>query len=157
MTPVSATAGSVMPDFKAVESRRVWEGRFGVFPDMPAQFALQDRFEECAHFVFLPRREKLHPAVAQIPDRAGHVEALRYMPDRIAEANALDIPLVKDLNRCSHAIARFIRRAATASAIYCPGEGAGRSGSGNSSGGGTRRGSSELRLNCSAAGEGGAE
>ena len=108
--PVRVTAGSVMPDFETVKSRRVGEGRFSVPSDVPAQFALQDRFEKCAHFLFFASREKFHPAVAQIPDRAGHVEAFGYVPDGIAEANSLDVALVKDLNGCAHAMGRFIRR-----------------------------------------------
>lgn len=87
-----------MPDFEAAKSGRVGEGRFGVFLYMAAQFALQDRVQKCAHFVFFASREKFHPAVAQIPDGAGHVKAFGDVPDRIAKANSLDVALVKDLN-----------------------------------------------------------
>jgi hypothetical protein len=99
-----------MPDFETGKSGRVGEGRFGMLPDMPAQFALQNRFEKRADFLFLARREKFHPAVAQIPDGAGHIKAFGDLPDRIAEADSLDVALVKDLNGCAHANGRFIRR-----------------------------------------------
>ena len=99
-----------MPDFEPAESRRIGEGRFGLFSDVPAQFALHDRIEECAHFVLFASGENFHATVAQISDGAGNVEAFCYLPDGIAEANALDIPLIKDLNRCCHAVRRFIRR-----------------------------------------------
>jgi hypothetical protein len=111
----------VMPDFEAVKSQGVGERRFGVFPDMAAEFALQDGVQKCAQLVFFAGREKFNPAIAQIPDGAGHVETLGYLPDRIAEANSLDVALVKDLNGCAHATedssgarelpARFIVRA----------------------------------------------
>lgn len=126
-----------------------------MFPDMTAQLALQDGLQKCAHFGFLARREKFHAAVAQISDGAGYIKAFCDLPDRIAEANSLDVALVKDLNGCSHATARFIRQRGNCQRDYSPGAGAGRSGSGNSSGGGTRRGSSELKLNCSASDAGG--
>src|SRR5688572_14008019 len=141
-----------MPDFEAAKRRRIAEGGFRVFPDVAAQFALQDRLQKSAEFSLFAGREKLHPAVAQIPDGTCHVEAFGYLPDRITETDSLDVALVKDLNGCSHAIARFIRRRGTASANYGVGPGAGRSWSGSSSGGGTRRGSSEFNLNCSSEG-----
>jgi hypothetical protein len=75
VTPVRATAGSIMPDFEAVESWRVGEWSFGVFPDMATQFALQDGFEKGADFILFASCEKFDAAVAQIPDGAGHVEA----------------------------------------------------------------------------------
>ena len=81
MTPVRATAGSVMPDLEAVEGRRIGEGGFAVLPDMAAQFALQNGVEKCAHFAFFAGREKFHSTVAQISDGAGNVKALRYLPD----------------------------------------------------------------------------
>ena len=107
-----------MPDFETVKNRRIGEGGFGMFPDMPTQFALQDRVEKRAHLVFLAGHEKFHPAVAQIPGGARDVEAFCYLPDRIAETDSLDIALIKDLNGCAHANPRFIRARATASAIY---------------------------------------
>lgn len=64
MTPVRATAGSVMPDFEAVESWRVGERSFGVFSDVATQFALQDGLEKSADFMFFAAREKFHATVA---------------------------------------------------------------------------------------------
>lgn len=52
-----------MPDFEAAKVRRVGEGRFGVFSDVPAQLALQDRLEKRVHFFFLTGSEELHPSV----------------------------------------------------------------------------------------------
>jgi hypothetical protein len=87
-----------MPDLEAVESWRVGEWSFGVFPDMATQFALQDRFEKGADFVLFAGCKKFHAAVAQVPHGAGHVEAFGYLPDRITETDSLDVALVKDLN-----------------------------------------------------------
>jgi hypothetical protein len=87
-----------MPDLEAVERWRVGEWSFGVFPDMAAQFALQDRFQKSADFVLFAGREKFYPAVAQIPDGTRHVEAFGYVPDRITETDSLDVALVKNLN-----------------------------------------------------------
>ena len=98
-----------MPDFEAVENWGVGERSFGVFPDMATQFALQDRVEKSADFILFAGCEKFHPAVAQIPDGAGHVEAFGYVPDRVTETDSLNVALVKDLNGCSHANPRFIR------------------------------------------------
>jgi hypothetical protein len=88
----------VMPDFEAVESWRVGEWSFGVFPDVATQFALQDGFEKGADFILFAGREKFHAAVAQIPDGAGHVEPFCYVPDCITETDSLDVALVKNLN-----------------------------------------------------------
>src|SRR5688572_12092195 len=99
-----------MPDFEAAKRRRIGEGGFSMFSDVAAQFALQDRLQKSADFILFAGGEKLHPAVAQIPDGAGHVEAFGYLPDRITETDSLDVAFVKDLNGRSHDIARFIRR-----------------------------------------------
>ena len=87
-----------MPNFEAAESWRVGEWSFGLFPDMGAQFALQDSFQKGADFIFFAGGQKLDPAVAQIPDGAGDIESFGYLPDGIAKTNALDAALVKDLN-----------------------------------------------------------
>ena len=93
-----------------MENGGVGEWSFGVFPDMATQFALQDGFEKSADFLLFAGGEKFDPAVAQIPDGAGHVETLGYVPDRVTETDSLDVAFVKDLNGCFHAIPRFIRR-----------------------------------------------
>lgn len=61
---------------------------------MSAQFALPDGFEKGPQFLLFARGQKLDPAIAQVPDGAGDIEPFRYMPDRIAEANTLDITFV---------------------------------------------------------------
>jgi hypothetical protein len=64
-----------MPDFEAAKYRRIGKGGFSVFSDMAAQFALQDSVEKGADFVFFAGREKFYPAIGQIPDGTGYVEA----------------------------------------------------------------------------------
>ena len=70
---------------------------------MSAQFALSDGVEEGAHFVFFAGGQKLDPAIAQVAHGAGDIEALCYLPDGIAEADALNISFVENLNRGDHA------------------------------------------------------
>src|ERR1700731_4335147 len=124
---------------------------------MRAQLALHDRFEKRAHFVLFASGNKFDAAIAQIPHRPRDVEALREVADGVAKTNALDVTFVENLDGSCHAIRRLIRLAPTATATrgyYSPGVGAGsgRSEGGKSSGGGTRRGSFEFKLNCSPAG-----
>jgi hypothetical protein len=77
VTPVTETAGSVMPNFEAVKGRRIGQRRLGMFFDVRAQLALKNRFEKSAHFFLFAARLELDPAVAQIPNRTGDLEALR--------------------------------------------------------------------------------
>ncbi len=70
---------------------------------MTAKLAFQDRVEERAHLVLFAGGLELDPAIAQVADGAGNVEPLRYLPDRITEADALDVAFIKDLNGCRHA------------------------------------------------------
>src|SRR6267143_2718096 len=152
---MTATAGSVMPNLEAPEGRRIGQRRFGMLFDVSTQLALPDGFHERAHFVFFARDQKLDAAIAQIPHRTGDIESFRYLPHGIAKTNALDVSFVEDLDRSDHATRRLIRHSAGGNRFryYCygSGAGAGKSASGNCSGGGTRRGSFELRLNCSLA------
>ena len=146
-----------MPNFETAEGRRIWQRRFGLLPDVRAQLALHDRFEERAHFVLFAGREKFDAPVAQISHGASDVESLCDLPDGVAKTNALNVAFVENLDGSCHAIRRLIRpapAATTARSFYCPGVGAGSgaSESGKFSGGGTRRGSLEFKLNCSPAG-----
>ena len=79
---------------------------------MSAQFALPDGVEESSHFLLFARGQKLDPAIAQVPHGTGDIETFRYLPDRIAEADTLDITFVKNLNGSSHATGRLIRHLA---------------------------------------------
>lgn len=80
-----------------------------MLPDMSAQFTLPDGIEKGPHFLFFAGGQKLDPAVAQVPHGSGDIEPFRYMPDRIAEADPLDIAFVKNLNGSGHATGRLIR------------------------------------------------
>ena len=103
VTPVSATADSLMPNFETAERRRIGERRFAVLLNMSAQLALQDPVKESADFRFVAGRLQFYPAVAQVPDKPGDVETFRDVTDRPAKADPLDVTLVKDLHGCVHA------------------------------------------------------
>ncbi len=74
----------------------------GVLLNMSAQLALQNRFQKRAHFFVVAGNLEFYAAVAEIADKAGHVETLRDVPNRPAKANALDVAFVKNLNGCAH-------------------------------------------------------
>src|SRR5437867_2575226 len=98
--PIAETAGgSVMPDLEAAEHRRICQRRFGMLPNMRAQFALPNGFEKGVHFVFFARGQKLDPAIPQIADGTGDIEPFCYLPDGITKTDTLDISLIEDLNR----------------------------------------------------------
>ena len=77
VTPVTATAHSLVPDFETMESWGGWKRRFELLPNVGAKLALPDRFEERSHLTIFARRLKFHSAVAQIPHVTGQIEALR--------------------------------------------------------------------------------
>jgi hypothetical protein len=92
-----------MPDFEAAKGGRIGQGRFVVLLNMSAQLALQDGLEKSAHFALVAGGLEFNAPVAEISHGARHIETLRDVPYRPAEAHALDITLVKDLNGCGHA------------------------------------------------------
>src|SRR5262245_34778122 len=112
VTPITATAGSVMPNFKAAEWGWICNLLFGLLLNMSAQFALPNGFEERAYFVSFADGHELDAAISQIADRAGDIEALGYLPDGVTEAYALDVSFIENLNRTDHALDRLIRRSA---------------------------------------------
>ena len=92
-----------MPNFETAEGRRIRQRFFCVFANVAAKLALQNSFEERSHFVLFARGLELDPAVGKVADPACDVVALCYVPDRVTEADALNITFVKDLNGCRHA------------------------------------------------------
>jgi hypothetical protein len=112
VTPVTATAGLVMPDFETAKGGGIGKRRFGLLPDVSAQLALTDGFQEGAHFAFFARGPEFDAAIAQIPHGTGDIETLRYLPDGIAKADALDVAFKENLNRGDHANRRLIRPSA---------------------------------------------
>lgn len=80
---------------------------------MSAQLAVRDGLPESLDFVLLAGGQKLNPAIGQIPHGASNIEPLRYLPDRVAKTNALDVSFVKHLNRGDHTIRRLIRQFAS--------------------------------------------
>lgn len=112
MTPVTATAGSVMPDFEAAERGRVWQRHFRMILNMSAQLALPNGFHESADFVVFARGQELDAAIVQIPHRSGDIESLRELPYGIAETNALDIAFVENLEGGDHVTGKLIRHSA---------------------------------------------
>jgi hypothetical protein len=92
-----------MPDFEAAKGGGIGQGAFAVLLNMSAELALEDGLEKGAHFLLVAGSLKLYPAIAEIADRPGDVEALCYISDRPAKAHALDVAFIKDLNGCRHA------------------------------------------------------
>ena len=84
-----------------------------MLPDMSAQLALRDGLQEGLHFVLLARGQELDSPIAQIPNGAGDIEPLRYLPDGVAKTNALDVSFVEHLNRGNHSGRRLIRHFAS--------------------------------------------
>ena len=62
---------------------------------MSAQLALADGRQKGADFVFFARGQELDAAIGQVPHGAGDIEPLRYLPDGITKADALDVPFVE--------------------------------------------------------------
>jgi hypothetical protein len=114
VTPRTATADSIIPDFETAKVGGIGKRCFGMLPDVGAQLALADGFHEGAHFVFFARGHELDAAIAQIPHGTCDIEALGYVPDGIAKANALDVSFVENLNRRDHPTRRLIRPSPTA-------------------------------------------
>lgn len=52
-----------------------------MLPDMRAQFASADRFEETSDFLLFARGQKLYPSIAQVLHGPGDIETFRYLPD----------------------------------------------------------------------------
>ena len=70
---------------------------------MGAKFALANRVEERTHFSFFSINLKFHATVNQIAHPAGDIEPFRYVSNRPAKADTLNIAFVKYLER-DHAI-----------------------------------------------------
>src|SRR6266513_492988 len=92
-----------MPDFEAAKGGRIRERRFAVLLNMSAQLALEDGLEKVADFILVAGGLEFHASVAEIAHGTGHIEPLCDLSYRPAEAHALDIAFIIDLNGCRHA------------------------------------------------------
>src|ERR1700693_6181306 len=99
VSPLTATAASIMANFKAVRSHGRRQRSFCLLADMGAELALHDGSEKSAHFVFLATDLEFNPAIGQVAHPAGELEALVDVPKRPTKADALHIALVKNLDR----------------------------------------------------------
>jgi len=84
-------------NFKAVRGHRFFQLRFGLLANVRAQFALHDRIQKRADFIFLAIRLKLNPAISHVAHPAGELETFGNVPHRPTKADALDTALVKYL------------------------------------------------------------
>jgi len=66
---------------------------------MGVEFTLRDRIEERSHFIFFSINLKFDATIEQISHPASDIEAFRDKSHRPAEANTLNIALVKYLER----------------------------------------------------------
>ncbi len=73
------------------------QGFLRLFPDMRVELALLNCFKKGANFRGDPAHLHLDAAVGQVTHPAGHVESLSQVPDRPAEADALNAPFVNDV------------------------------------------------------------
>ena len=101
-----------MANLEAAEGRWICQGRFGMLPNMSAQFALPDGFHESADFFVFARSQHLDATVAQVPHGSDDIESLRELPDGVAEANALDVAFVENLEGGDQLTGNVIRHSA---------------------------------------------
>src|SRR6266576_1666740 len=99
VSPLTATPGSLMPNSKTAGGDRVHQFIFGLFTNEGVEVALCYALEERAHLVFVSVDLKLHTTVQQVAYPARDIEALGDMSHRPAETDALDVTLIKHLER----------------------------------------------------------
>ena len=89
VTPVTATADSLMLNFEASKSGSGSQRVFGLLLYMSAQFALRDCVDEFPNLAFVAADLQIDAPVRQIADRAGDVETFGDLLYGISKANAL--------------------------------------------------------------------
>src|SRR6266404_2646756 len=97
VSPLTVTAASFITNFKAVGGHRFFQLRFGLLANVCAQFALHDRIQKRADFLFLAAHLHLDPAISQVTHPASQIETFGNVPHRPSEADTLDTALVKYL------------------------------------------------------------
>ena len=88
-----------MANFKTAGGDQVLQFIFGLFTNQGVEVALGYAIEERAHLVFLSVDLKFHATIQHVAYPARDIEALGDMLHRPAETDALDVTLVKHLER----------------------------------------------------------
>jgi hypothetical protein len=92
-----------MANFKTARGDGFFQSAFGLLANMRAKFALRDGVEKSAHFVVLSVNLKLDAAIGEVAHPASDIEAVRYVPNRPAKADTLNVAFIKYLER-DHAV-----------------------------------------------------
>src|SRR5438093_8428875 len=79
--PRTATAASVMTNFKTVRGHRFVQLIFCLLSNMGTEFALHDPIEKRAHLIFIAAHLHLHAPVDQVTHPAGDLETFSDVPD----------------------------------------------------------------------------
>ena len=87
-----------MPNFETAGTHGLFQFGFSVLADMRAQFALHNAIEKSVHLALLTINLQLNPSIRQVSDPSGNVESFGDVPDGPAEADALNVALVKYLD-----------------------------------------------------------
>ena len=94
-----------MANLKTVARDRVLQLVLRLTADMGAKIALANGVEERADFIFLSVHLKFYATVNQIAHPASDIEPFRYVSNRPAKTDTLNIAFVKYLER-DHAVCR---------------------------------------------------
>jgi hypothetical protein len=88
-----------MANLKTVARDRVLQLVLRLTADMGAKIALANGVEERPHFIFLSVHLKFYATVNQIAHPASDIEPFRYVSNRPAKTDTLNIAFVKYLER----------------------------------------------------------
>jgi hypothetical protein len=67
--------------------------------DQRVKLTLRDAVKQPAHFIFLSGNLKLHAPIRQVANPAGYIKALCCMTHGPAKPDALNVPLIENLER----------------------------------------------------------
>src|SRR5262249_30229344 len=99
VSPRTATAGSVIANFKSAGAERMFQLIFRLPVNQRVQLSLCDAAENPAHFVSLSCNLKFYAPVRQIANPSGYVKAPGSMTHAPAKPDALNISFIEDLER----------------------------------------------------------
>src|SRR5437870_13537552 len=88
-----------MANFETAGVHRLGQFILRLLTNVRVQFALPERIEKCADFIFLSAHLHLDTAINQIAHPASDVETFRNMSHRPAKTDTLDVSLKKYLER----------------------------------------------------------
>jgi hypothetical protein len=86
-----------MADFETVCAHRLFQFCFSLFANMRAQLALHNGLEKSRYFALLAIDPEFDPAIREIADPPGNVEAFGNVPDGPSETDPLNAPFMKYL------------------------------------------------------------